>query len=88
MTAFDFSIDFSSNRGKQLRVVHYGCQDSSLSNMPVVHHKFFSLHDTRSSVVVLPVSDLPSLTKDMKRCLFDLEKCRRGITGLLLILPT
>jgi hypothetical protein len=87
LTAFDFAIDFSKPLSEKRRVLHFGCQGSTLSNIPSVHHNFFSINDTRSSMVIMHLNDLPHLSKDMRRCLFDLERCRRGISGMLLILP-
>lgn len=36
---------------------------------------------------MLNLAELTTVNPDMKRCLFDLERCRRSIAGLLFILP-
>jgi hypothetical protein len=36
---------------------------------------------------VLNLAELTKINDDMKGCLYDLERCRRSIAGLLFILP-
>ena len=68
-------------------MLHYGCQSNSLSNLPSIHYRYYSLASKQASVVVLNLAELAKVNADMKRCLYDLERCRRSIAGLLLILP-
>lgn len=88
LTAFDFTIDFSKPLSEKRRMHHFGSQSNSLSNIPSVHHRFFSKSETKASTVVMHLSELPQVSKDIKQCLGQMEKCRRALSGLLILMPT
>ena len=87
LTAFDFTIDFSKPLSEKRKMLHFGCQANSLNNIPAIHHKYFNAVETKASIIVIHINELPIVNKEMKRCLFDLERCRRAIAGLLFVLP-